>query len=340
MKKIISIVVPVFNEEANLFKLYEALSEVFVFLESFYRYEVILIDDGSKDNSWKCMQQLALLNPYIKIISFSRNFGHQMALTAGYDAACGDAIITIDADLQDPPSLIIAMIKEWEKGYYIVYARRLTRKDSFLKKIIAAIYYYILHLVADVSIPRNVGDFRLIDKKVLEAVSNIRETTCYWRGMVAWTGFTHTFVDFKREERAGGSPGYTWKKSLKLGIDGITGFSSFPLEIAAYVGFFVILTGCLMLSYITYDAIINSIRYPLFKWLTTIVYIFMGVQFLLIWLIGQYIGRIYMHQKGRPLYLIKEQQLGKLVNENYAYKASSFKSSVSSNLDNGPSSYS
>ncbi len=334
MKKIISIVVPVFNEEVNLFNLYAALQEVFIFLEPLYNYEVILIDDGSKDASWSLMQKLADKDFHIKIISFSRNFGHQMALTAGYDIACGDAIVTIDADLQDPPSVIISMIQEWEKGYYIVYARRLTRKDSFFKKIVAAVYYYILHLIADVSIPRNVGDFRLIDRKVLDSIKSIRETTCYWRGMVAWTGFPHTFVDFKREERAGGTPGYTWKKSFKLGIDGITGFSSFPLEIAAYIGFFVVITGSLMLSYITYDAIVNTIRYPLFKWLTTIVYIFMGVQFLLMWLVGEYIGRIYMHQKSRPLYLIKEQNLGKSVYENNAYTARSSKSSISSSSRN------
>ncbi len=319
-KKLISIVVPIFNEEENIFALYQALQSVFKEIALSYNYELILVDDGSKDKSWQLMKELAAFNSCIKILSFSRNFGHQMALTAGYDAARGDAIITIDADLQDPPSVILAMIKEWQKGFYIVYARRITRKDSLLKKFVANVYYRILHLIADVAIPRNVGDFRLIDRAVLNGVQSIRETTCYWRGMIAWTGFAHTFVDFKREQRAGGIPGYTWKKSFKLGIDGITGFSSFPLEIAAYVGFFVIITGSLMLAYITYDAVINAIYYPLFKWLTTIVYIFMGVQFLLMWLIGEYIGRIYMQQKQRPLYLIKEEKgLEKKIHEDNAY---------------------
>ena len=307
-KKLISIVAPVFNEEENILHLYEALQPVFTEISQLYLYEFILVDDGSKDSSWKIMKELALCDDHIKVISFSRNFGHQMALTAGYDAARGDAIITIDADLQDPPVVILKMIQAWEQGFYIVYARRVTRKDGVLKKFVANVYYWILHLIADVSIPRNVGDFRLIDRKVLDGVQSIRETTCYWRGMVAWTGYPHTFVDFKRDQRAGGTPGYTWKKSFKLGIDGITGFSSFPLEIAAYVGFFVIVTGSLMLGYITYDALINNTRYPLFKWLTTIMYIFMGVQFLLMWLVGEYIGRIYMQQKQRPLYLIKEEE--------------------------------
>ena len=317
-KKTISIVVPIYNEAENIHLLYTTLQPVLNEIQLAYNYELILVDDGSRDTSWQLMKEISLLDQYIKIISFSRNFGHQMALTAGYDAACGDAIITLDADLQDPPALILQMIRLWEQGFYIVYARRVTRKDSFLKKIVANMYYRILHLIADVAIPRNVGDFRLIDKKVLDGVKSIRETTCYWRGMVAWTGYTHAFVDFKRDERAGGTPGYTWKKSFKLGIDGITGFSSFPLEIAAYIGFFVIVTGSLMLAYITYDAVINSIRYPLFKWLTTIVYIFMGVQFLLMWLVGEYIGRIYMQQKKRPLYLIKEELSSKGMYENNA----------------------
>lgn len=306
MKKMVSIIIPVFNESAVLHKLYDALQQIIQEIEKKYNYELIFVDDGSKDGSWEILKELALLNNHIKIISFSRNFGHQMALTAGYDSAIGDALITIDADLQDPPSLILSLIDKWEKGFYIVYARRVARKDSYLKKFVAHVYYALLHLVADVSIPRNVGDFRLIDKIVLQSIQSVRETTRYWRGMIAWTGFTHTFVDFERDERAGGSPGYTWKKSFQLGFDGITGFSSFPLKIAAFVGCFVIATGSLMFGYITYDALINNVRYPLFKWLTTTIYIFMGVQFLLMWLIGEYIGRIYTQQKQRPLYLIKE----------------------------------
>ena len=306
-KKLISIVIPVFNEEKNLIRLYKALQEVFRVIECVYTYEVILVDDGSKDASLELMHEIVLLDNHFKVISFSRNFGHQMALTAGYDAAQGDAIITMDADLQHPPLVILFMIQEWEKGFYIVYGRRIARKNGFLKSVVAHCYYMFLHFIADVSIPRNVSDFRLIDKRVLSAIKSIRETTCYWRGMVAWTGFSYAFVDFNEQERTHGVPGYTWKKSLKLGIDGITGFSSFPLEIAAYVGLFVIVTGAAMLTYITYDAVINGIRYPLFKWLTTIVYIFMGVQFLLMWLVGEYIGRIYMQQKKRPLYIVKEE---------------------------------
>lgn len=308
MKKLISLVIPIFNEEQNLLFLYEALKPILQSINSTYDYEIVLIDDGSKDRSWEIMQDLAFQNNFIKIISFSRNFGHQMALAAGYDAARGDAIITMDADMQDPVTLITNMIAEWERGFYIVYARRITRKDDLVKKFVANVYYRILALIADVQIPRNVGDFRLIDRKVLQVLEGINSSTYYWRGMVAWTGYAHTFVDFKRNERLNGSSGYTWKKSLKLGLDGITSFSSFPLEIAAYVGIFVIATGALMLGYITYDALIHSTRYPLFKWLVTIVYIFMGVQFVLMWFVGEYIGRIYKQQKQWPRYVIRATQ--------------------------------
>jgi glycosyltransferase involved in cell wall biosynthesis len=318
MSKCISIVIPVYNEEETLFLLYEQLQQAIAKIKD-YEWEIIFVNDGSQDDSWKIIQSFTQQDIRIKGISFSRNFGHQMALAAGYDAAQGDAIITLDADLQDPPELIQKMVKQWESGFYIVYARRTARNDGWLKDTAAYLYYKLLHAIAEIRIPRNVGDFRLIDKKVLQAISSSQEPTRYWRGLVAWTGFKHTFVDFDRQERLAGIPGYTWAKSFKLGFDGLTGFSFFPLEIAAYIGTFVIATGLFMLGYITYDAVFYETRYPLFKWLTTIIYIFTGVQFLLTWLVGEYIGRMYMQQKQRPLYIV-EQTTGECKNESYAGK--------------------
>lgn len=311
MSKCISIVIPVYNEQETLFELYDQLHLVVNKIEKSYKWEIIFVNDGSKDDSWNIIRGFTKQDSRIKGISFSRNFGHQMALAAGYDAAQGDAIITLDADLQDPPELIIDMINKWEQGFYIVYARRTARNDGWLKDTVAYFYYKLLHAIAEIKIPRNVGDFRLIDKKVLQAISSSQEPTRYWRGLVAWTGFNHTFVDFDRQERLAGTPGYTWAKSFKLGFDGLTGFSFFPLELAAYIGSFVIATGLFMLAYITWDALFYQTRYPLFKWLTTIIYIFTGVQFLLTWLVGEYIGRIYMQQKQRPLYIV-EQIMGEL----------------------------
>lgn len=307
MKKKVSIIIPVYNEEANIPTLYCKLYEIIHSFSHTYDHEIIFINDGSKDNSWHLISQLAIQDPHIKAINFSRNFGHQMALTAGYDIASGDAIISIDADLQDPPTLMLDMISQWSSGSDIVYARRINREDTFLKKLTALLLYYkLLDSVSDVTIPRNVGDFRLIDKKVLTSLQSCREKARYLRGIVAWTGFKHSFVDFNRPNRTAGKTGYTWSKMIKLAFDGITGFSLFPLKLAAFAGIFVIVTGSLMFTYISIDALFFGIDYPLFKWLVTMLYIFMGIQFILLWLIGEYIGRIHEQQKNRPLYITNE----------------------------------
>jgi dolichol-phosphate mannosyltransferase len=211
----------------------------------------------------------------------------------------------MDTDLQDPPELIIPMLEKWKQGYQIVYARRIDRKEGFFKRKTAQWYYKFLGYVSDIIIPRNVGDFRLIDKQVLHSIRQCREKSRYLRGMVAWAGFRNTFVDFARPNRTNGATGYSWSKMIRLAFDGLTGFSLFPLKIAAFVGLFVIITGILMFSYITIDAFFFKVNYPLFKWLVTVIYIFMGVQFLLLWIIGEYIGRIFEQQKGRPLYIVE-----------------------------------
>ena len=305
MKKI-SFVIPVYNNQESLVCLYEKLKEICDQLSSLYNSEILFLNDGSKDMSWEIIKKLSSLDYRVRGISFTRNFGQQMALRACYDNAIGDAVVSLDADLQDPPELICKMIEKWSNGACIVYARRSSRNDGFLKNLTATYYYKFLYLISDVAIPQHVGDFRLIDKKVVEQIQLCRERACYLRGIVAWTGFSHAYVTFDRQEREVGISGYGWAKLLKLAFDGISGFSLFPLRIAAFVGFFVIFTGSLMFAYIAFDAFIHGVRYPLFKWLVTIIYIFMGVQFLLMWLLGEYIGRIYDQQKNRPLYIIQE----------------------------------
>lgn len=295
--KIVSIVIPVFNECKNIQLIYFALKTVFESLEN-YSFKLIFIDDGSIDQSWLEVKKLIHLDPRVKGVLFSRNFGYQMALTAGYDYA--------DGDFQHPPAIIPDMLKSWEKGYSIVYGKRSYREKGLLRKITGTLYYQLLNKVPEVRLPGDISDFCLIDKKVHAVVKKCRDREPYMRGTIAWAGFSHTFVDFVPVPRAEGVSSYNWSKLIKLAFDGITNLSRFPLEVAAYIGSFVVVTGSLMFIYIAYDAFIYHARYPLFKWLTVILYMATGVQFLLMWLLGEYIGRIYSQLKERPLYVVKE----------------------------------
>ena len=300
-----SFAIPVYNEEENIDLIYGKLIEVMKSISD--NYEIIFINDGSRDTSLDYLKRLAEKDTRVRYINFSRNFGHQAALTAGYAHATGDAIVSLDCDLQDPPSLITEMIEEWKKGFEIVYARRKKRSDKFFKKQTALLYYKILDKFSDVKIPRNVGDFRLIDKKVLDVVNHMSEKSKYLRGMVAWVGFKHTFVDYDRPERIHGETNYTLKKMLQLSMDGIINFSSIPLKMGFVLGSLTIMVGTLFLMYMVGDMIINDSDYELYKWLVVMLFIFLGINFVLIWLLGEYIGRIYKESKNRPYYIINEK---------------------------------
>jgi dolichol-phosphate mannosyltransferase len=304
MQKTISIIIPVYNEERNIPLVYNALKDVFS--SSLFDYRIVFVNDGSKDQSWNIIKSLTEQSPCVEGVSFSRNFGYQMALAAGYDYAQADAVIVMDADLQHPPHIIPDMIKKWEEGYEIVYGRRSHREEGWLRKITGTLYYKLLKMVSEVKIPGDVSDFCLIDKKVHDVIKKCRDKEPYMRGTVAWTGFSYTFVDFVSVARVQGSSSYNWIKLIKLGFDGITTLSRFPLKIAAYIGSFVIVTGMLMFFYISFDSFCFHARYPLFKWLTVVLYIATGIQFLLMWLLGEYIGRIYTQLKERPLYVVNE----------------------------------
>ena len=304
MKKI-SIIVPINNEQQSIFLLYNTVVDVFKPLDDF-SYQLIFIDDGSIDCSWTKIKRLVEQDPRVEGVSFSRNFGYQMALTAGYDYAKGDAVIVMDGDLQHPPTVIPDMIQKWQEGFDIVYGRRSYREEGWLRNITGTLYYKLLNKVSEVELPGDVSDFCLINKKVHAVVKDCRDREPYMRGTLAWTGFIHTFIDFIPVARTQGTSSYNWSKLIKLAFDGITNLSRFPLEIAAYIGSFVIITGSLMFMYIAVDAFVCHARYPLFKWLTVILYIATGVQFLFMWLLGEYIGRIYSQLKQRPLYVVKE----------------------------------
>ncbi len=302
-----SFVVPAYNEQENISLLYEKVRQLINKFND--TYELIFINDGSKDQTLKKLKELAVKDKNVKYIDLSRNFGHQSALSAGLQYATGQAVISMDCDLQDPPEVIEEMIQKWESGYKIVYARRKNfRKDNLLKKAGSKIYYKFLGRFSSIDIPRNVGDFRLVDKTVLREINKMPEHSRYLRGMVAWTGFKHAFVDYYRPDRVEGESGYTFVKLAGLGMDGVFNFSSIPLKIGFYLGLISIISGFGLLTYQIFDFVINDAYYHLYKWLVVVMFIFFGFMFMLMWIIGEYIGKIYDDVRNRPVYIINETE--------------------------------
>ncbi|RLD50562.1 MAG: glycosyltransferase [Bacteroidetes bacterium] len=302
-----SFVVPAYNEEKNITLLYERI----ISLMNHYKdsWEIIFINDGSIDKTIEVLHKLAEKDKNVKYINLSRNFGHQAALSAGLKFASGEAVISMDCDLQDPPEVIQQMIEKWHKGNHIVYARRQNfRKDNIIKRLGSKIYYRIMGKFTRIDIPKNVGDFRLADKKVLAEINQMPEHSRYLRGMVAWTGFKHDFVDYKRPDRQKGESNYTLGKLAKLGMDGVFNFSMLPLRIGFLLGLISTISGFGLLLYQIFDVLINGVYYHLYKWLVVILFIFMGFMFMLFWIIGEYIGKIYDDVRQRPLYVISEMK--------------------------------
>lgn len=301
----ISIVIPVFNEEKNILPLLDRLLPAL----KQYRHEVIFVNDGSKDATVAIIKKTALANKNIKLISLYRNFGHQMSLTAGYEAAKGECVISMDADLQDPPEIIPEMIKKWQQGAKIIYARREKRDvDTFFKKQTAALFYRLVNLLSDTPIPEEVGDYRLLDREVVEFLNHLPERSRFLRGLVAWGGYPAAYVYFKREKRFAGETHYTFSKMLNFAMEGITTFSTKPLRIATYIGFMAAAFGFLGIVY----AVIGKIFLPSY-WVTGWTALFVGIMFLggvqliTIGIIGEYIGKVYREVQRRPQYLIEEK---------------------------------
>jgi len=306
-KKIISIILPVYNEQDNIPVVYNALLKEFDALGTFYKYELIFVDDGSRDRSWEKLKIIAAGDARVRALSFSRNFGHQIALKAGYDIAVGDAIITMDADMQHPPQLIPAMIQKWHAGFDIVYAKKVGRKDNVIKRSFAFLFYTLLDFISFVAMPHNVSDFRLIDKKVLSVLRRCKEQSPYLRGMVAWSGFKATFIECHYAKRHMGTTGYTIAKMFKLAWDGATGFSTFPLKVAAYIGALIIMIATVIGCALLYHVVIYGAHFSLVTWLVEALVYMVGVQFLMLWLLGEYVGRIHEQQKERPLYIVAQK---------------------------------
>jgi glycosyltransferase involved in cell wall biosynthesis len=308
MKKKISYVCPVFNEEENVPLFYKALTEATKKIEKKYELEFLFVNDGSRDSSLEKLHALRKKDERVKIISFSRNFGHQLAITAGMDHAVGDAVIVMDTDLQDPPEVSLELIKQWENGFHVAYAQRRTRQDSFFKKLTAAVYYKLMRKLSRIDIPLNVGDFRLIDRRVVEVLKECREQHRYVRGMVSFAGFRQTAVLFDRSKREFGESKYPLRKMIKLAFDGLTGFSDAPLKLANTLSIFTISLAFLGVLYVIYMRIFHPEQTVPGWSLLMIVMLFMNsVQMMLIGIIGQYTGRIYTEAQKRPLYIIQDK---------------------------------
>lgn len=302
---LLSIIIPVYNEEKNIDLLIKKLTPVV----SLYMYEIIFIDDGSTDQTAEVIKKIAATNSGIKLISFTRNFGHQMAQTAGYERAKGDCVVTIDADLQDPPGLINELIKQWQSGYQIVYAKREKRDDSWFKRCTAYFFYRAINFLSDTPIPQDVGDFRLLDKTVVHFLNKLPERSRFLRGLVAWAGFSSTHIAFTRSKRHAGHTHYPFTHMVNFALDGITSFSTKPLKLASYAGFFTSSIGIIGIIYALYRRFFLSHQYWVAGWTALFVAImfFGGIQLLTIGIIGEYIGKIYQEIQKRPQFLIKEK---------------------------------
>lgn len=302
-----SVVIPVYNEEAVAEESYRRLKQVMD--STAEEYELIFVNDGSRDKTAEILSNICEQDSSVKLINFSRNFGHQTAITAGMDHSSGQAVVVIDADLQDPPEVILEMIAKWKEGYDVVYGQRLKRKgETFFKKTTAKLFYRLLASMTSVDIPVDTGDFRLIDRKVCDVMSSLTEQNRYVRGLVSWVGFHQTAVSYVREERFAGETKYPLKKMLKFAMDGITAFSYKPLKLSTYVGFFVAVCSFL------YLIVVLCLRFftetTVTGWASTLAVslIFNGVILMMLGIIGEYIGRIYDEAKNRPLYIIREKK--------------------------------
>ena len=300
-----SIVAPIFNELDNLPELYRRVRDVMSATRG--TWELVLVDDGSTDGSTERILQLAKQDKHVRPVIFARNFGHQVAITAGWDYARGEAVVIIDADLQDPPEAIPDLIAKWREGYEVVYAVRAEREgETWFKKTTAALFYRIVHRITDVKIPVDTGDFRLMDRKVVDVLKTMRERHRFPRGMSAWVGFRQIGVPYKRAARHAGVTKYPFKNMLKLALNAITGFSYFPLQLATYFGF--IAAGLAIIAI----PVVISMRLAgqgafLGQATTLIAVLFLGgVQLISLGVLGEYLGRIYDEVKGRPLYIVRE----------------------------------
>jgi dolichol-phosphate mannosyltransferase len=300
-----SVIVPVFNEEAVVGECYRRLTEVLSNLDA--PWEILFVNDGSRDSSGDIIRQLAQRDPHVQLIDFARNFGHQIAITAGCHKARGEAIVVIDADLQDPPEVIPEMIGKWKEGFEVVYGKRAKRNgESLFKKMTSTFYYRLLRKLTDVSIPVDVGDFRLIDRKVCDAYNQLKEKNRYVRGLISWLGFSQAEVTFNRAARFAGVTKYPLRKMIKFALDGMFAFSAKPLKMAMGPGFLMAFAGFayfLYVLYLKFFTVKTELGWPS---LMSAILFFNGYTLIMIGVLGEYLGRLFEEAKGRPLYIVRE----------------------------------
>ena len=305
MKPVYTIVAPIFNEHESLPELHRRITQVMN--GSGEAWELILVDDGSSDGSTEIIRQLATQDAHVRPVIFARNFGHQIAITAGLDYSRGDAVVIIDSDLQDPPEVILDLIAKWKEGYEVVYAVRAEREgESWFKLFTASLFYRVIYQITDVKIPMDTGDFRLMDRKAVKVMNSMRERIRFPRGMSAWIGFRQIGVPYKRAARYAGETKYPFRKMLKLALTAITGFSYAPLQLATYLGFIAAGLSIVFIPIVIVERLTGAQAF--LGQATTLVAVLLlgGVQLICLGILGEYIGRIYDEVKGRPLYIVRE----------------------------------
>ncbi len=311
-----SVIAPVFNERESLPELHRQVSQIM--MQTQETWELVLVDDGSTDGSSEYIRELAAQDSHIRPVIFARNFSHQIAATAGLDYCRGEAAIIIDADLQDPPEVILEMIDRWKEGYEVVYAVRKEREgESWFKLATASLFYRLIYRITDVKIPLDSGDFRLLDRKVIDVLGQMREKHRFLRGMTSWVGFKQIGIPYRRAKRFAGETKYPFRKMLKLAITAITGYSYLPLQVATYIGFASAGISLLFLPIVIFLRITGSQQF--FGQATTLIAVLFlgGIQLISLGILGEYIGRLYDEAKGRPLYIVREGP-DDFLNENQA----------------------
>jgi len=306
--KLVSILIPCFNEEQSLPFLHQALQDLM--RDSNYNWQILFIDDGSKDRTLKILKELASEESRYAYVSLSRNFGKENAMLAGFDYAKGDCMVIMDADLQHPPHLIPEMLKYWEEGYQDVYAKRKDRDtDSWLRKKLSNCYYQLLQKTTRVDVMQNVGDFRLLDRKCIDALKSLRESERYTKGMYSWIGFRKKEILFEPAERVAGKSTFSYGRLVSLAMEGFTSFSTAPLKISTIIGILVSLLSFILMFIYLLKALIYGDPVQGFPTLITVILFLGGIQLLSLGIIGEYLGRIFIETKNRPVYLVKESNL-------------------------------
>jgi len=304
-KELLSIIIPFYNEQEVIEECQKRLSSAVEKIDM--AVEMIYINDGSQDNSLAILAEMMESDSRIKILDLSRNFGKETAMTAGIDEAKGDAVIVIDADLQDPPELMAEMVEKWREGYDVVYAKRVERKgESFMKKLTAGLFYKLINKISDTEIPENVGDFRLMSRQAVDALNQVRERKRFMKGLFAWIGFSQIAIEYSRDPRFAGETNWNYKKLLKFAVEGISSFTQEPLRLATYAGFMTAFGAFVLGLYFIIKTLIFGEATQGFPTLITVILFFSGVQLLSIGILGEYIGHMFIESKQRPLYFIKK----------------------------------